>query len=107
MESYGGIVAAGKEAIVIHASGGDSDSALLDGRLGRSLNESNQIPAEMAVKVFKTTLNEFRTRDKYIQDDYRFKGQFVPFQQFQKLSILLLIFFSVKNNVSIQIDFAR
>jgi len=76
VESYGGIVAAGKEAIVIHASGGDSDSALLDGRLGRSLNESNQIPAEMAVKVFKTTLNEFRTRDKYIQDDYRFKDRF-------------------------------
>ena len=76
MDSYGGIVAAGKEAIVIHASGGDSDSALLDERLGRSLNESNQIPAEMAVKVFKTTLNEFRTRDKYTQGDYGFKGQF-------------------------------
>ena len=72
VDSYGGIVAAGKEAIVIHATGGTDTE--IDSRLGRSLNETAEIPAEMAVKVFKTTLNEFRTRDKYIQDDYRFKG---------------------------------
>lgn len=34
------------------------------------------IPKECAVKVFKTTLNEFKTRDKYIKDDYRFKDRF-------------------------------
>lgn len=34
------------------------------------------MPAECAVKVFKTTLNEFRNRDRYIKDDYRFKDKF-------------------------------
>lgn len=36
----------------------------------------DEIPKECAVKVFKTTLNEFKTRDKYIKDDYRFKERF-------------------------------
>ena len=31
---------------------------------------------ECAVKVFKTTLNEFKNRDRYIKDDYRFKARF-------------------------------
>lgn len=35
-----------------------------------------EMPKECAVKVFKTTLNEFKTRDKYIRDDYRFKDRF-------------------------------
>lgn len=30
----------------------------------------------MFIKVFKTTLNEFKNRDKYIKDDFRFKDQF-------------------------------
>ena len=34
------------------------------------------IPEECAVKVFKTTLNEFKNRDKYIKDDYRFRDRF-------------------------------
>lgn len=66
VESYGGIVAAGKEAIVIHASGGTAVLADFQGHP----------PNEMAVKVFKTTLNEFKSREKYIQDDYRFKDRF-------------------------------
>lgn len=33
------------------------------------------IPTECAIKVFKTTLNEFKNRDKYIKDDFRFKDQ--------------------------------
>ena len=28
------------------------------------------------LKVFKTTLNEFKNRDRYIKDDYRFKDRF-------------------------------
>ena len=28
------------------------------------------------MKVFKTTLNEFKNRDRYIKDDYRFKARF-------------------------------
>ncbi len=34
------------------------------------------MPKELAIKVFKTTLNEFKTREKYIADDYRFKDRF-------------------------------
>jgi serine/threonine-protein kinase RIO1 len=34
------------------------------------------IPKEVAIKVFKTTLNEFKNRDKYIRDDYRFRDRF-------------------------------
>ena len=33
------------------------------------------MPEECAVKVFKTTLNEFKTRDRYIKDDHRFKDR--------------------------------
>ena len=28
------------------------------------------------MKVFKTTLNKFKNRDRYIKDDYRFKARF-------------------------------
>ncbi len=34
------------------------------------------IPKEVAIKVFKTTLNEFKNRDKYIRDDFRFRDRF-------------------------------
>ena len=34
------------------------------------------MPSECAVKVFKTTLNEFKNRDRYIKDDYRFRDRF-------------------------------
>lgn len=43
----------------------------------RSATEEDKvIPPECAIKVFKTTLNEFKNRDKYIKDDYRFKDRF-------------------------------
>lgn len=38
--------------------------------------EDVPLPAECAIKVFKTTLNEFKNRDRYIKDDYRFKDRF-------------------------------
>ena len=34
--------------------------------------EGKIIPSNCAIKVFKTTLNEFKNRDKYIRNDYRF-----------------------------------
>jgi len=34
------------------------------------------LPKEVAIKIFKTTLNEFKQRDRYIKDDYRFKDRF-------------------------------
>ena len=64
LESINGIVATGKESVVFHAVGG-------------TLEERDvQLPAECAVKVFKTTLNEFRNRDPYIRDDYRFQERY-------------------------------
>lgn len=38
--------------------------------------EDRTVPPECAIKVFKTTLNEFKNRDRYIKDDYRFKERF-------------------------------
>lgn len=57
-----GCVSTGKEASIYHAGGGSM--------------EDQPIPSECALKVFKTTLNEFRSRDRYIKDDYRFKDRF-------------------------------
>ena len=62
LEEVNGCVSTGKEACVYHARGGSADGRVL--------------PTEVAIKVFKTTLNEFKTRDKYIKDDYRFKQRF-------------------------------
>ncbi len=31
------------------------------------------VPSECAIKIFKTTLNEFKNRDVYIRGDFRFK----------------------------------
>ncbi|XP_023244343.1 serine/threonine-protein kinase RIO3-like [Centruroides sculpturatus] len=62
LESISGCISRGKEACVFHAFGGQ--------------NSEKVIPSECAVKVFKTTLNEFKNRDQYIRDDYRFKERF-------------------------------
>ena len=37
--------------------------------------EHLQLPNECVIKVFKTTLTDFKTREKYIRDDYRFKDR--------------------------------
>ncbi|XP_068046791.1 LOW QUALITY PROTEIN: serine/threonine-protein kinase RIO3 [Anomalospiza imberbis] len=63
LETITGCVSTGKESVVFHAYGGDA-------------TEDKVIPPECAIKVFKTTLNEFKNRDKYIKDDYRFKDRF-------------------------------
>ena len=38
--------------------------------------DGDVFPNECAVKVYKTTLIEFKTRDKYIKDDFRFRDRF-------------------------------
>ncbi|XP_023255092.1 serine/threonine-protein kinase RIO3-like, partial [Seriola lalandi dorsalis] len=38
--------------------------------------EEQPVPDEVVLKVFKTTLNEFKNRDRYIKDDYRFIDRF-------------------------------
>lgn len=62
LEEVNGCISTGKEACVFHAFGGKIDNEV--------------VPRECAVKVFKTTLNEFKTRDRYIKDDHRFKDRF-------------------------------
>lgn len=63
LEDINGIISTGKESVVLHAN---SDQSFPD----------MVLPKECAIKVFKTTLNEFKTRDKYIEADYRFKDRF-------------------------------
>lgn len=62
LERVNGVISTGKEAVILHAEGGKSEEVI--------------VPRECAIKVFKTTLNEFKTRDKYIAEDYRFKNRF-------------------------------
>ncbi|XP_066268340.1 serine/threonine-protein kinase RIO3-like [Branchiostoma lanceolatum] len=62
LECINGSISTGKEACVFHAFGGKMGDLL--------------VPSECAIKVFKTTLNEFRTRDRYIKEDFRFKDRF-------------------------------
>jgi RIO kinase 3 len=62
LTSLGGQIATGKESTVLHAFGGYDDE------------HEREVPVECAVKVFKTTLNEFKNRIDYCKDDYRFKN---------------------------------
>ncbi|XP_076272887.1 serine/threonine-protein kinase RIO3 [Rhynchophorus ferrugineus] len=59
-----GVISVGKEAVVIHADGNPDFS-----------NIKEPPPKECVLKVFKTTLSEFKNRDQYIKDDYRFKDR--------------------------------
>ncbi|XP_041360666.1 serine/threonine-protein kinase RIO3-like [Gigantopelta aegis] len=58
LESVTGAISGGKEAQVFHAFGGEVEDKCL--------------PKECALKVYKTTLNEFKNREKYIHGDRRF-----------------------------------
>ncbi|CAF0787240.1 unnamed protein product [Didymodactylos carnosus] len=59
LDELGSIIATGKESIVLYGKGGKT--------------EAHNMPPECAIKVFKTTLNEFRTREKYLRHDHPFK----------------------------------
>ena len=37
--------------------------------------EDEPLPEDCAVKVFKTTLTDFKTRERYIKEDFRFKDR--------------------------------
>lgn len=63
LERVNGVISTGKEALILHA---ESDPNYKDCSL----------PKECVLKVFKTTLSEFKQRDKYIRDDYRFKDRY-------------------------------
>ncbi|CAF1198280.1 unnamed protein product [Rotaria sp. Silwood1] len=62
LDEIGAIIATGKESIVVYGKGGDT--------------KEHEIPSEVAIKIFKTTLNEFHTREKYLREDYRFKTRY-------------------------------
>ncbi|CAG0889509.1 unnamed protein product [Cyprideis torosa] len=59
LDEVNGTIATGKESIVLYASGA----------------EEPDIPMakDVVIKVFKTTLDDYKTRGKYLKDDYRFK----------------------------------
>lgn len=74
LEQINGIISTGKEAVILHAN---SDSNYTKQEHGTGvLMAPELLPKECAIKVFKTTLNEFKQRDRYIKDDYRFKDRF-------------------------------
>lgn len=62
LDEIGSIIATGKESIVLYGKGGQS--------------EERAMPAEVAIKIFKTTLNEYHTREKYLREDYRFRNRY-------------------------------
>ncbi|KAF5270535.1 hypothetical protein FQR65_LT05433 [Abscondita terminalis] len=62
LERVNGVISIGKEAVILHA---ESDPSYPDGPL----------PKECVIKIFKTTLAEFKQREKYIRDDQRFKDR--------------------------------
>lgn len=63
-----GVISMGKESAVYHAFGGDGPT--------EDCPDATEMPPEVAIKIFKTTLNEFRNRSQYIEEDYRFKDKF-------------------------------
>ncbi|KAG5875520.1 hypothetical protein JTB14_013675 [Gonioctena quinquepunctata] len=64
LERVNGVISIGKEAVILHA---DSDPSFP--------LATEELPKECVIKVFKTTLSEFKQRDKYIKDDHRFKDR--------------------------------
>ncbi len=62
LSEIGGIISTAKEATIFLALGGKSQEQL--------------VPKNCVAKIFKTTLNEFKTREKYIGDDYRLKDRY-------------------------------
>ncbi|CAG2170526.1 unnamed protein product [Oppiella nova] len=55
LDSINGVIATGKESVVLHGRG--------------SMAEKGITSTEVAVKIFKTTLNEFKNRIQYIGND--------------------------------------
>lgn len=62
LDNIDGIISKGKEAVLLHGEGNMENTFY------------PKITKEVAVKIFSTTLNEFKQRDQYIKDDFRFKG---------------------------------
>lgn len=90
LEKINGCISTGKESVVFHADGGRWVCVRVCVGVclcvrgcqcvcpAPRLEEQPEavVPDEVVLKVFKTTLNEFKNRDRYIKDDYRFKERF-------------------------------
>ncbi|EDW87688.1 serine/threonine-protein kinase RIO3 [Drosophila yakuba] len=77
LEQINGIISTGKEAVILHAnSDANYTGSNEHGHQSGVLVPPELLPRECAIKIFKTTLNEFKQRDRYIKDDYRFKDRF-------------------------------
>lgn len=63
INSINGVISTGKESTILYAKGGTNTH-----------NNTLIIPAECIAKVYKTTLNEFRTRTKYIRFKENYKN---------------------------------
>lgn len=58
LHSVSGSISTGKESVVFHAYGGEI--------------AGEPLPKEVAIKIYKTTLNEFKNRAEYVHGDHRF-----------------------------------
>jgi len=56
-----GTISTGKESVVVYAKGGSM--------------KDRAVPPECAIKVFKTSLNEFKRREEYMRGDHRLPSQ--------------------------------
>lgn len=55
LDTVNGVISTGKESVVLHGRG--------------SMPEKGITECEVAIKIFKTTLNEFKNRSQYICND--------------------------------------
>jgi len=70
-----GCFSTGKEASVYHATAGEELMAHFHEAVGRDNDEFDLAPGDpVALKLFKTTLNEFKNRADYINGDWRFRS---------------------------------
>lgn len=88
LDAVHGIVSTGKEAIVLHAKGGSAEAVDDPVFVG--------VPDECAIKVYKTTLNEYKTRDKYIRDDHRYKDHLSKLVSLFSLRFFLMLCFETR-----------
>jgi RIO kinase 1 len=71
LDAIHGVVSTGKEANVYHAEGhADPNPRNIPQHKAHLVN---LVGGEYAVKVFKTTLNEFKNREEYIEGEWRFR----------------------------------
>lgn len=73
LEDIGGIISTGKEAIVYHAVAG--------------CLETTEPQQPCVVKIFKTRLTDFKTRERYIRDDHRFKDRMTKTNNFSNIKL--------------------